>query len=73
MDELANQIHVKPNFLKLWFQEPDLAHLCFFGPCVPFQYRLNGPGAWSGASQACRDAYVSAYGKLPVNSYDCID
>ncbi len=23
-----------------------------FGPCTPYQYRLFGPGAWSGARQA---------------------
>lgn len=24
----------------------------FFGPCTPYQYRLSGPGNWSGARQA---------------------
>lgn len=32
--------------------DPKIAFLCFFGPCTPYQYRLTGPGKWSGAREA---------------------
>ena len=49
MDEIGTFIGVIPSFWKLWRQDPSLAWKCFFGPCVPAQYRLFGPGAWQGA------------------------
>lgn len=36
----------------LFWSDPKLAFTCFFGPCTPYQYRLQGPGKWSGARQA---------------------
>jgi len=52
MDELASAIGVKPNVLKLLLTDPQLALEVFFGPCSPYQYRLMGPGKWSGARKA---------------------
>ena len=52
MDSLAADIGCKPNLWELLFTDPKLAVKCFFGPCVPFQYRLTGPGAWDGAKAA---------------------
>ncbi|XP_008942211.1 PREDICTED: dimethylaniline monooxygenase [N-oxide-forming] 3-like [Merops nubicus] len=52
MDELASPIGVKPNVLKLLLTDPRLALEIFFGPCTPYQYRLVGPGKWSGARKA---------------------
>jgi hypothetical protein len=49
MDQLADQIGVKPNLKKLFWEDPLFAMRCFFGPCVPAQYRLHGPGNWQGA------------------------
>ncbi|KAL3856623.1 hypothetical protein ACJMK2_011358 [Sinanodonta woodiana] len=49
MDELADMIGVKPDLWKLFFEDPKLAIRCIFGPCVPAQYRLMGPGSWNGA------------------------
>ena len=49
MDEIASEIGAKPNFINLFKKDPFLALRCFFGPCVPAQYRLVGPGKWSGA------------------------
>ncbi|XP_078417718.1 flavin-containing monooxygenase 5-like isoform X3 [Cetorhinus maximus] len=46
MDELAEQIGVKPNMKHLLFSDPQLAFQVFFGPCSPYQFRLNGPGKW---------------------------
>lgn len=55
-DELATEVDCKPNLYKLLFSDPALALRCFFGPCIPAQYRLMGPGAWEGAKKAIEDA-----------------
>ncbi|KFO79556.1 Dimethylaniline monooxygenase [N-oxide-forming] 5, partial [Cuculus canorus] len=52
MDELACQIGVKPNLLRLLLTDPTLALEVFFGACTPYQYRLQGPGKWAGAREA---------------------
>ncbi|XP_077134649.1 flavin-containing monooxygenase 5-like [Ranitomeya variabilis] len=52
MDELATLAGVKPNVLKLLLTDPRLALHVLFGPCTPYQYRLSGPGKWSGAREA---------------------
>ncbi|XP_074008830.1 flavin-containing monooxygenase 3-like isoform X2 [Numenius arquata] len=52
MDELASAIGVKPSVLKLLLTDPQLALKVFFGPCSPYQFRLVGPGKWSGARKA---------------------
>ncbi|XP_074764359.1 flavin-containing monooxygenase 3-like isoform X3 [Athene noctua] len=52
MDELASAIGVKPSMLKLLLTDPRLALEVFFGPCSPYQFRLRGPGKWSGARKA---------------------
>lgn len=43
MDDIASEIGVKPNMLSLCREDPLFAVRCFFGPCVPAQYRLHGP------------------------------
>ncbi|NXN19892.1 FMO1 monooxygenase, partial [Indicator maculatus] len=52
MDELASLIGAKPSLLGLFCRDPRLALTVFFGPCTPYQYRLEGPGSWEGARQA---------------------
>ncbi|XP_054021432.1 flavin-containing monooxygenase 3 [Dryobates pubescens] len=52
MDELASAIGVKPSMMKLLLTDPQLALQVFFGPCTPYQFRLVGPGKWSGARKA---------------------
>ena len=51
-DEIAELVGCRPNLVKLFFQDPFLAIKCLFGPCVPAQYRLMGPGTWKGAKNA---------------------
>ncbi|XP_072013611.1 flavin-containing monooxygenase 5-like isoform X2 [Amphiura filiformis] len=57
MDEIASEFGVKPEFKKVFAQDPVLAFRCFFGPCYPYQYRLIGPGKWDGAKQAIETAW----------------
>ncbi|XP_011372520.1 dimethylaniline monooxygenase [N-oxide-forming] 5-like [Pteropus vampyrus] len=52
MDEIATQVGVKPNLLVLFLSDPKLAMEILFGPCTPYQYRLQGPGKWEGARKA---------------------
>lgn len=52
MDELAELIGVKPNFRKMFLRDPQLAWACVIGPCLPYQYRLQGPHEWIGARDA---------------------
>lgn len=52
MDELASFIGAKPNIRQLFLKDPRLAIEVFFGPCSPYQFRLEGPGKWSGARNA---------------------
>lgn len=51
-DELADLIGCRPNIAKLILTDPLLAFKTYFGPYVPYCYRLHGPHAWSGARQA---------------------
>ncbi|XP_053325301.1 dimethylaniline monooxygenase [N-oxide-forming] 2-like [Spea bombifrons] len=60
LDELASQIKVKPNILKLLLTDPVLALKVFFGPLNSYQYRLTGPGKWAGA----RDAIMTQWDRI---------
>ncbi|XP_028936180.1 flavin-containing monooxygenase 5-like [Ornithorhynchus anatinus] len=52
MDRLASLAGVKPSLPSLLLSDPKLAREVFFGPCTPYQYRLQGPGRWAGARRA---------------------
>lgn len=52
MDSLAEQVGVRPNLLWLFLTDPRLAVQVLAGPLTPYQFRLSGPGRWSGARQA---------------------
>ena len=36
----------------------------FFGPCTPYQFRIEGPGQWSGAREAIMGQWDRC---IPVN------
>ncbi|XP_033728016.1 dimethylaniline monooxygenase [N-oxide-forming] 5-like [Pecten maximus] len=52
MDELATLTGCKPGIRNLLITDPKLAWMCLVGPCTPYQYRLHGPGKWTGARDA---------------------
>ncbi|XP_077995056.1 flavin-containing monooxygenase 3-like [Glandiceps talaboti] len=66
-EELAEFIGVKPNFWKLLFSDPKLAYSFEYGPMVPYWYRLQGPGAWSGARDAILNVWENT--KYPTRRY----
>ncbi|KAH3891874.1 flavin-containing monooxygenase 5-like [Dreissena polymorpha] len=51
MDEIATILGVKPDMFVLFKEDPMFALRCLFGPCVPAQYRLQGPGKWAKAKE----------------------
>ncbi|KAK6746691.1 hypothetical protein RB195_000142 [Necator americanus] len=52
MDELADLVGCKPDLKNLFLSDPSLALQVYFGPYVPYVYRLNGPHTWPEARQA---------------------
>lgn len=50
-DLVAEKIGAKPNLTSLFFKDFPLWKRLLLGPSVPYQYRLAGPGSWSGARQ----------------------
>ncbi|XP_064464184.1 flavin-containing monooxygenase 5-like [Ornithodoros turicata] len=65
MDEIADQIGAKPTLMKYFFSDPQLFWQLLRGPCLPYQYRLEGPHLWKGA----RDAIIKAPSRImsPLN------
>ncbi|XP_065290227.1 flavin-containing monooxygenase 5-like [Dermacentor albipictus] len=55
MDEMAELVGCKPRLGRLLLTDPVLAWACIFGPCLPYQYRLHGPGTWARARQQILD------------------
>lgn len=55
MDELASLIGAKPNLKRMAVTDPVLYRHCVFGPCLPYQFRLEGPHSWEGARRAILD------------------
>ncbi|KAK8776716.1 hypothetical protein V5799_029939 [Amblyomma americanum] len=55
MDELAGLIGVKPNLSRMAVTDPSLYRRCVFGPCLSYQFRLEGPHSWEGARDAILD------------------
>lgn len=52
LDTMAKEVGVRPNIVWLLLSDPALGLRVLFGPCTPYQFRLRGPGHWSGARQA---------------------
>ncbi|KAI8521748.1 hypothetical protein Bbelb_015020 [Branchiostoma belcheri] len=60
-DDLAAEIGVKPNILRLFLKDPALAYMYYFGPAYPFHHRLVGPNSWTGAVAAAKHAYYNTF------------
>lgn len=56
MDELAKLVGCKPNVSKYLFKDFKLWANLVFGPCYPYQYRLEGPHSWQDARAAILEA-----------------
>lgn len=51
MDEIAEELGVKPDMWKLFRNDRRLWCKLYFGPSVPYQYRLTGPHSWEDARE----------------------
>lgn len=62
MDELADQLGIRPRPWKYLLKDPRLAYHLWFGPCLPYHFRLEGesPHRWEGA----RDAIMSVWDRV---------
>ncbi|KAL4237753.1 Cyclopentanone 1 [Mactra antiquata] len=69
MDELAEHIGCKPDLKTLLLTDPKLAMECLFGPCTPYQYRLQGPGKWKGARESILTQWERTY--KPLQTRPC--
>ena len=52
LDELAQEIGCRVDFWNLFWKDITLWRRLVFGPSLPYQYRLEGRHAWSGAREA---------------------
>ncbi|XP_049444139.1 flavin-containing monooxygenase 5-like isoform X6 [Epinephelus fuscoguttatus] len=71
MDEIAELVGVRPNFLKLLLTDPRLGLTVLFGPSTPYQYRLKGPGKWAEARQAILTQWERV--AQPMQTRPCCD
>ncbi|GFT57005.1 dimethylaniline monooxygenase 5 [Nephila pilipes] len=55
LDEITTLFGAKPNLFKIFFTDPMLFWNLWFGPSLPYQYRLQGPHPWPGARRAILD------------------
>ncbi|KAJ3598865.1 hypothetical protein NHX12_032828 [Muraenolepis orangiensis] len=70
MDEIADQLGVRPSIPRLLLTDPRLAHSVMFGPTTPYQYRLRGPGKWAGARQAIMTQWDRVIRPMKTNACD---
>ncbi|KAJ3141556.1 hypothetical protein HDU90_005898 [Geranomyces variabilis] len=67
MDDLATEVGCKPDLWRLVkASELTLASHLLFGPTVPAQFRLEGPGAWDGARGVIADACAGVIASQPA-------
>jgi len=52
MDELGAELGARPNISKYLFKDFQLWRKLVFGPCVSYQYRIEGRHKWPGAREA---------------------
>jgi len=52
MDEISSLFGAKPDLFKIFLTDLPFFFKLYFGPCLPYQYRVNGPNKWKGAKEA---------------------
>uniref|UniRef100_T1JB49 Flavin-containing monooxygenase n=1 Tax=Strigamia maritima TaxID=126957 RepID=T1JB49_STRMM len=72
MDSIAELIDAKPHLAKIFFTDPRLFLTMYFGPCYPYQYRMNGPHSWPGAANAILTGRKRILAPLKSN-HDLVD
>ncbi|XP_028301281.1 dimethylaniline monooxygenase [N-oxide-forming] 5-like [Gouania willdenowi] len=64
MDDIAGEIGARPSLLWLFFTDYPLFKKVLWGPVTAYQYRLMGPGKWSGARHAIFTQFDRMYQPL---------
>ncbi|KAJ3082783.1 Cyclopentanone 1,2-monooxygenase (CPMO) [Quaeritorhiza haematococci] len=72
MDELAELVGCKVDLWNLWRTNWTLAAMITFGPAIPAQYRLQGPGSWKGAEPTIREA-CKGYDFTKICGYKAVE
>lgn len=57
-DEIAQEIGVFPDFLKVFLKSPRIAFQTYFGPAFTAQYRILGEGKTDHAIEDCKQAWA---------------
>ena len=55
---------------RMAWKDPKLFFQCFFGPCTPYQYRLEGPGVWPGARDAIMTQWDRVYAPMKTRKVE---
>ncbi|XP_028817550.1 dimethylaniline monooxygenase [N-oxide-forming] 5-like [Denticeps clupeoides] len=61
MEDVAQEVGVKPQLFSLLLREPALGLRVLLGPFTPYQYRLRGRGQWPGARHAIHTLWERIY------------
>ncbi|XP_013791917.1 dimethylaniline monooxygenase [N-oxide-forming] 5-like [Limulus polyphemus] len=64
MDEIASLINAKLNLFYLLLTDPNFFRQCFFGPCLPYQFRVSGPHSWGEARRTIMTYNERVFGAL---------
>ncbi|XP_068679794.1 flavin-containing monooxygenase 5-like [Montipora foliosa] len=72
-DELADLIGARPNLWHMLRTDPKLAFSCFFGPCIPAQFRLTSSSSWKGARDVIMGVQESKLCPLRTRKTGTID
>lgn len=67
-DELAKLMGVRPHAWRYMLKNPRLAYHLWFGPLLPYHFRLEGPHQWEGARKAIVSVWDRVNADLPQNS-----
>ncbi|XP_031431112.1 flavin-containing monooxygenase 5-like [Clupea harengus] len=70
MDEIAGMIGARPSLPWLFFTDYPLFKRVLWGPVTCYQYRIMGPGKWSGARHAIFTQFDRMYQPLKTRPLD---
>ncbi|XP_076132400.1 flavin-containing monooxygenase 5-like [Alosa pseudoharengus] len=70
MDDIAGEIGVRPSLPWLFFSDYPLFKKVLWGPVSSYQYRIMGPGKWSGARQAIFTQFDRMFQPLKTRPVD---
>lgn len=64
INDIAGEIGCRPDLKGIFFNDRPLWKHLVFGPLVPQQWRLRGPGKWEGAEEAIRSVHESTWSPM---------